>query len=108
MSNEPEAIQNEETIDSSKVQSMRPIVSFSGSGGINVAVWKNKAENGSEHYSVRIERNFKDGNGNFQSTAYLRAGDLLRTQSLLIQADTWIEQDKAKNRSANATSAGRA
>ncbi len=102
MPNEPEAIQNEETIDSSKVQSMRPIMSFGGSGGISVAIWKNKSESGAEHYSVRIERNFKDANGNFQSTAYLRAGDLLRAQSLLLQADSWIEQDRAKQRSANA------
>ncbi len=107
MSNEAETIQNEETIDNSKVQSMRPIMSFSGSGGINVAVWKNKSETGAEHYSVRIERNFKDASGNFQSTQYLRAGDLLRTQSLLIQADGWIEQDKAKQRSSNLANAGR-
>ncbi len=108
MPNEPEAIQNEETIDSSKVQSMRPIMSFGGSGGISVAIWKNKADGGSEHYSVRIERNFKDESGNFQSTQYLRAGDLLRTQSLLIQADAWIEQDRAKQRTTNAANAGRA
>ncbi len=38
MPNEQALIQNEETVNSAKVQSMRPIASFSGSGGINVAV----------------------------------------------------------------------
>lgn len=87
----------------------RPIASFSGSGGLNVAVWKNKSEKGIENYSVRIDRNYKLDNGTFQSTPYLRDGDLLRAATLIEQADAWIEQDKAKSRgvAANRSSAER-
>ncbi len=81
----------------------RPAARFSGSGGLSAAVWKNASpdDDARYHYSVRIERTYKDANGNYQSTPYLREGDLLRAQKLLGQADDWIEQDKAKQRSAS-------
>ena len=78
--------------------STRPVAKFSGSGGIHIAVWKNKSDEGRDHYSVRLERVYKDGD-DYQTTPYLREGDLLRAQKLLGQADDWIEQDKAKHRS---------
>ena len=78
----------------------RPTARFSGSGGISVAVWKTKTEQGRDSYSVRIDRSYKVGDADYKSTPYLRDGDLLRTQQLLSQADQWIEQDKAKGRSA--------
>ena len=80
----------------------RPVVSFSGSGGLNVAVWKHKSETGQENYSIRLDRSYKDGEGNYKTTAYLRESDLLRTEKLLSQADDWIEQDKAKQRASSA------
>jgi hypothetical protein len=87
----------------------RPIAKFSGSGGLNIAVWKNKSENAPEHYSIRLDRTFKNEAGGYESTPYLREGDLLRAQKLLGQIDDWIEQDKAKHRSRNiqGASAGR-
>ena len=84
----------------------RPVASFSGSGGLNVAVWKQKSDSGYDHYSVRLERSYKDDAGNYKSTLYLREGDLLRAQKLLGQADDWIEQDRAKQR-ASASGRGR-
>ncbi len=88
-------------------QATRPVMSFSGSGGINVAVWKHKTDSGFDNYSIRIDRNYKDDAGNFKSTAYLRDSDLLRAQRLLEAADDWIEQDKAKQRGAAAENRGR-
>lgn len=79
-------------------QAARPAAKFSGSGGLHVAVWKHKSEQGYDRYSVRIERTYKDDEG-YKSTDYLRDGDLLRVQKLISQADDWIEQDKAKFRS---------
>lgn len=79
----------------------RPIVSFQGSGGLQVAVWKNKSDSGIDNYSVRIERNYKVGE-TFRSSAYLRDSDLLRAEKLLSQADAWIEQDKQKLRGSGA------
>lgn len=84
----------------------RPVASFSGSGGLNVAVWKQRSDSGYDQYSVRLERTYKDDAGNYKSTLYLREGDLLRAQKLLGQADDWIEQDRAKQRAA-ASSRGR-
>ncbi|MFO0942306.1 MAG: hypothetical protein U0930_16330 [Pirellulales bacterium] len=79
-------------------QSSRPAVSFSGSGGVKVAVWKHKTESGFDNYSVRLERTYKDDSGNYKTTSYLRDSDLLRAERLLEIADDWIEQDKAKQR----------
>lgn len=76
----------------------RPVVKFSGTGGLSVAVWKHKGESGADHYSIRMDRNFKNDGGEYESTPYLREGDLLRAQKLLSQADDWIEQDRAKFR----------
>ncbi len=55
--------------------------------------------------TIRFERTYKDSDGCFQSTPYLRDSDLLRARKLLDDADKWIEQDKGRNR---ATSAGQA
>lgn len=79
----------------------RPIASFQGSGGLQVAVWKNKSESGIENYSVRIERSYKVDD-KFRSSGYLRDSDLLRAEKLLSQADNWIEQDKQKHRGSSA------
>lgn len=78
--------------------SLRPVATFSGSGGIRVAIWKNKMDNGVDHYSVKLERNYKDAEGEFHSTPYIGENDLLRAQKLLSDADSWIEQDRAKQR----------
>ena len=88
---------NQET-NESEHRSGRPVAKFSGTGGINIAVWKNKTEGGIDMYSVKMERTYKDSDGNYQSTPYLRDGDLLRAERLLEQADEWIEQDKGRQR----------
>lgn len=83
--------------------SARPAASFTGTGGLHVAIWKNRTENDQEVYSVKIDRRYKDDkDGEFKSTQYLRAGDLLRAQKLLEQADYWIEADKQRSRVASA------
>jgi hypothetical protein len=76
----------------------RPAAKFAGSGGINAAIWKRKTDDGFEHYSVRLDRNYKTTEGNWESTPYLREGDLLRARKILDQVDDWIEQDRAKFR----------
>jgi hypothetical protein len=83
----------------------RPIAKFSGSGGLNAAVWKHKSESGVDHYSIRLDRTYKNDAGEYESTAYLREGDLLRAQRLLGQVDDWIEQDRAKHRGSQRQSA---
>lgn len=80
-------------------ESARPAAKFTGSGGLSVAIWKNKSENGYDNYSVRLERNYKLEDGTYKSTQYLRDADLLRAERLLTQADDWIEQDKGRQRS---------
>lgn len=86
----------------------RPIMSFQGSGGIHLAVWKNKTESNVDTYSVKIERRYKDDkDGEFKSTSYLGASDLLRAANLLEQADAWIEADKQKSRLTSQSSAAR-
>ncbi len=86
--------------------STRPSAVFSGSGGLQVAIWKHKSENSRfDNYSVKLERNFKDKEGGddaFKSTPYMRDSDLLRAGLLLQEADQWIEQDKGRRRSSSA------
>jgi hypothetical protein len=76
----------------------RPIMKFNGSGGVSVAVWKHKADGGADHYSIRMDRTFRNDAGEYESTPYLRERDVLRAQRLLGQVDDWIEQDRARNR----------
>lgn len=78
--------------------SSRPAARFTGSGGLSVGIWTNKADNGMTNYSVRLEKSYKGDDGQFHSTPYLRDNDLLRAQKLLEQADEWIEQDKGRVR----------
>ncbi|MEZ6063578.1 MAG: hypothetical protein R3C19_24780 [Planctomycetaceae bacterium] len=78
----------------------RPAAKFSGSGGLTVAVWKHKSEDGPDRYSVRLDRSYADSSGEFQNTPYLRDTDLLRAQKLLDEADHWIEHEKSKGRAA--------
>jgi hypothetical protein len=83
----------------------RPVTKFSSSGGLSAAVWKHKSESGVDHYSIRLDRTYKNDAGEYESTAYLREGDLLRAQRLLGQVDDWIEQDRAKHRGSQRQSA---
>lgn len=77
----------------------RPVASFCGSEGIPIAIWRNKSETTrtcTRSSSIVDTKTRKDGE--YKSTQYLRASDLLRAQTLLEQADYWIEADKQKNR----------
>ena len=83
----------------------RPAAKFGGTGGLQIAVWKEKTDEGRDRYSVKADRSYKDADGSYHSTGYFRDVDLLRLTKLLDQADAWIEQDKAKNRGAQSASA---
>lgn len=91
--------QNEPTTEeqSSSPAGQRPISVITGSGGLRVAIWKNKSEHG-EFYSAKLERRYLGTGEQWQSTDSLRAEDLLRAQKLLSEADDWIERDKQKQR----------
>jgi hypothetical protein len=75
----------------------RPIQTFSGSGGLRVAIWKKNSEHG-DFYNVKLERRYLGTGDQWQSTDSLRADDLLRAAKMLEDADQWIEQDKQKKR----------
>lgn len=91
---------SEENQEQLQNTSGRPVAKFAGTGGLSVAVWKHKSESGYDNYSVRMDRSYKDQQGDYQSTDFLRDSDLLRAQKLLEQADEWIEQDKGRQRTA--------
>ena len=76
---------------------------FSGSGGLSVAIWRHEVEGGRERYAVRLDRSFRGEGEAWQTTAYLRDGDLLRAQRLLEQADAWIEEEKRRQRGSGGT-----
>jgi hypothetical protein len=77
--------------------SKRPAARFTGSGGLSVAIWKQQGEKG-PRYTVRLDRSYKNPEGEYQSTPYLGERDLLRAGQLLQQADAWIEQERVKFR----------
>ena len=93
MTNETESTQSDET----PTTGQRPIQTFTGSGGLRVAIWKKKGEHG-DFYSAKIERRYMGSDQQWQSTESLRADDLLRASKMLQDADQWIEQDKQKQR----------
>ena len=94
MTNESENERQEQ----SEVTTSRPAAKFSGSGGLQAAVWRHRSDDGREYFTTKLERSYMDGDGNFQSTNYLRDGDLLRAARILEQADAYVEQEKAKSR----------
>lgn len=98
--NEEHHEQAESEVPATEAGHQRPNARFSGSGGVSVAVWKSRNDDGRDRYSVRIDRSYKKDDGTYKSTPYLNDSDLLRAQQLLGLADDWIEQDKAKSRAA--------
>jgi len=75
---------------------IRPTYSIRGSGGLMVAIWRDKSDGGDSNYSICADRSYQNSKGNFEITNYFRDEDLLRLSTLLEMADTWIEQDKSK------------
>ena len=59
-------------------------------GAISVTVWKNKGQghNGEEveYQTISIDRNYKDKNGEWQSTNSLRVNDLPKASAALQKA----------------------
>lgn len=105
--NQPAYDESPDTTPAEPATSSRPIARFTGTGGLSVAVWKQRTEHG-DRFSTRLDRGYKDAQGQYVSTPYLREGDLLRAQQLLLQADAWIEQEKGRLRgSAGHDSPGR-
>ena len=103
-----EAVANTNDIpedDSTPAAGGRPAAKFTGSGGLSVAVWKQRSEAGYENSSVRIERSYKGKDEQFHSTPYLRDSDLLRAERLLQQAEEWSEQDKGRQRALGSSQA---
>jgi len=96
-----EAAESQQTTEQdTAAQDSRPAKAFSASGGLNVAIWKHRNEDGPDRYSVKLDRTYRDESGEYHSTPYLRDGDLLRAAKTLEAADQWIEQDKAKFKAA--------
>ena len=87
----------QQDVPTSDSPSHRPASVISGSGGLRVAIWKNKGEHG-DFYSAKLERRYLGAGEKWQSTDSMRAEDLLRAQKLLSEADDWIERDKQKQR----------
>lgn len=95
---------NEQTTASTESNS-RPIAKFNGTGGLQVAIWKDKSEGAPDRYTIRADRTYKDAKSEeFKTTPYLRDSDLLRMGKLLNEADAWIEQDKQQGRGKNQAS----
>lgn len=52
---------------------------------IKLAIWENKQEKFNS-YSAKLQRSFKDRDGNWQSTDYLQDGDWPKAAALLMEA----------------------
>jgi hypothetical protein len=68
--------QSEDSVEEPITTGTRPIAAFNGTDGLQVAVWKNKTDAGKEYYSVRLDRSYKDSEGEYHSTQYLREGEV--------------------------------
>lgn len=71
----------------------RPVKKFQA-GGVSAAVWQNSIEgkNGQAMnvYSVTLDRRYKDGDGNWQSSSSLRLNDVPKAALVLGQAYAYI------------------
>ena len=71
------------------MESKKPEENYAA-GGVRVAVWKNKgktrAGEETDYYTVKLERRYKDQNGEWQSTASLRVNDIPKARLVLDKA----------------------
>jgi len=45
-------------------------------GGVHVSIWKNESESGRRKHSISIQRVYRDAQGNWKNTQYLRLNDI--------------------------------
>jgi hypothetical protein len=65
---------------------MKPTKKFSA-GAVVATVWTNQAKDSDGEYkTISIERNYKDSEGNWKSTATLRTSDLPKASLVLNKA----------------------
>ena len=70
----------------------KPIKKYQA-GGISAAIWKNNVEtkgNAVTVLSVTLDRRYKDGEGNWQSSSSMRLNDLPKAVLVLTQAYTYM------------------
>ena len=69
-----------------------PVKGFSA-GGVRAAVWKREIEREGvtrELFSVTVEKNYKDKDGNWQKTGFLSTEDIPKAKLLLDEAYRFI------------------
>ena len=74
----------------------KPIKKYQA-GGVSAAVWKNTVEtNGGKTatvYSVTLDRRYKDGDGNWQSSSAMRLNDVPKAILVLTQSYAYMAGD---------------
>lgn len=63
-------------------------------GDIHVSTWENTDPNGKVYHSIRIERRYKDANGDWQPTNSYRVRDLPVVIDLIEQAQRELAEIK--------------
>ena len=67
----------------------KPVKKFSA-GAIQVAVWENEGKEGTQFYSVSMDRRYKDKNDEWKSTSSLKAADLPKAVLALNKAYEYL------------------
>lgn len=64
---------------------------------VKAAVWLNTTSDGQEQfYNVTIERTYKDGKGDYQSSSSFNRDDLLAAAKCFDAAHSWIIREEQK------------
>lgn len=58
-------------------------------GLVTATVWKNEND-GKPFYTVQLQRQYKDAEGNWKGTDYFNHDDLLNCARVMTRAEAWI------------------
>jgi hypothetical protein len=61
---------------------MQPIRKYSA-GGIIASIWQNQAKDGSEFFSVSLDKRYKDADGQWKSSSSFKSSDLPKAMLVL-------------------------
>lgn len=92
-------MENNSRYNKNSLNSPRPMIAFESSTGIRVSAYKDCFKPDEDVYAIQVSRNLNEGAENTSEwTHFVRAGDLLRLQELLVRADQFIESEEQKDR----------
>ena len=74
---------------------------------LRVAIWANHLDNGGIGFSIKPTVRYKDTDGDYKNAKNFREADLVNVSKMFLDADTWCQEYRRRNRvEANGSAGG--